>query len=77
MRYAEDVYDNAMMSLRLGDRPRLIVTTTPRPTAFMKKLVKMEGVSITTARLSPTRTSPPTSSGEFANNTKAPDAACR
>jgi phage terminase large subunit-like protein len=49
MRYAQDVYDNAMMGLRLGDRPRLIVTTTPRPTAFMKKLVKIEGVSITTS----------------------------
>jgi phage terminase large subunit-like protein len=49
MRYAEDVYDNAMFGLRLGDKPRLIVTTTPRPTAFMKKLVKMEGVSITTS----------------------------
>jgi phage terminase large subunit-like protein len=48
MRYAQDVYDNAMFGLRLGDRPRLIVTTTPRPTAFMKKLIKLDGVSITT-----------------------------
>jgi phage terminase large subunit-like protein len=49
MRYAEDVFDNAMFGLRLGDKPRMLITTTPRPTAFMKKLVKMEGVSITTS----------------------------
>ncbi len=49
MRYAEDVFDNAMLGLRLGDKPRMLITTTPRPTAFMKKLVKMEGVSITTS----------------------------
>jgi phage terminase large subunit-like protein len=49
MRYAQDVYDNAMFGLRLGDMPRLVVTTTPRPTAFMKKLIAMEGVSVTTS----------------------------
>jgi phage terminase large subunit-like protein len=49
MRHAEDVFDNAMFGLRLGDRPRMLITTTPRPTAFMKKLVAMEGVSITTS----------------------------
>ena len=49
MRYAQDVYDNAMFGLRLGDKPRTPITTTPRPNQFMKKLVKMEGVSITTS----------------------------
>jgi phage terminase large subunit-like protein len=49
MRYAEAVFDNAMLGLRLGDKPRMLITTTPRPTAFMKKLVKMENVSITTS----------------------------
>jgi phage terminase large subunit-like protein len=49
MRYAEDVFDNAMLGLRLGEKPRMLITTTPRPTAFMKKLVKMEDVSITTS----------------------------
>jgi phage terminase large subunit-like protein len=49
MRYAEDVFDNAMLGLRLGEKPRMLITTTPRPTAFMKKLVKTENVSITTS----------------------------
>jgi phage terminase large subunit-like protein len=49
MRYAQDVYDNAMFGLRLGDKPRMLITTTPRPSAFMKKLVATEGVSITTS----------------------------
>jgi phage terminase large subunit-like protein len=49
MRYAEDVFDNAMLGLRLGDKPRMLITTTPRPTVFMKKLVKMQDVSITTS----------------------------
>jgi phage terminase large subunit-like protein len=49
MRYAEDVFDNAQFGLRLGDKPRMLITTTPRPTAFMKKLIAMEGVSVTTS----------------------------
>ena len=48
MRYQQAVFDNAMLGLRLGDKPRLLVSTTPRPTAFMKKLVAMAGISITT-----------------------------
>src|SRR5262252_145472 len=47
MRYQQQVFDNAMLGLRLGDKPRLLVSTTPRPTPFMKKLVTMDGVSIT------------------------------
>jgi phage terminase large subunit-like protein len=49
MRHAEDVFDNAIFGLRLGDKPRMLITTTPRPSQFMKKLVKTEGVSITTS----------------------------
>lgn len=48
MRYQQQVFDMAMLGLRLGDRPRLLVATTPRTTPFMKKLVTMDGVSITT-----------------------------
>lgn len=49
MRYAQDVFDNAMFGLGLGEKPRLIVTTTPRPTGFMKQFVRTPGVSITTS----------------------------
>ena len=46
MRYAQDVFDQARMGLRLGGRPRMIITTTPRPSAFMKALIALPGVSI-------------------------------
>lgn len=48
MRYQQQVFDNAMMGLRLGDKPRLLLATTPRPTPFMKRLVGMENIRITT-----------------------------
>jgi len=48
MRYQQQVFDMAMMGLRLGDKPRILLATTPRTTPFMKKLVAMQGVSITT-----------------------------
>jgi len=37
-----------MLGLRLGDLPRVLVATTPRPTPFMKKLVAMSDLRITT-----------------------------
>jgi phage terminase large subunit-like protein len=33
MRYQQAVFDNAMLGMRLGDKPRLLVSTTPSPTA--------------------------------------------
>jgi phage terminase large subunit-like protein len=60
MRYQQAVFDTMMLGLRLGDRPRVLIATTPRTTPFMKKRIAMTGVSITTgsaydnvARLSP------------------------
>ena len=32
------------MGLRLGDRPRLVVTTTPKPTAALRRLLKQPGL---------------------------------
>jgi phage terminase large subunit-like protein len=32
-------WDNLMMGLRLGERPRVLVTTTPRPTALMRRVM--------------------------------------
>jgi len=48
MRYQQEVFEMAHLGTRLGDKPRMLIATTPRPTPFMKKLVKREGVSITT-----------------------------
>lgn len=38
-RYAEQTWDQAQFGLRLGEHPRFIITTTPRPTALIKKLM--------------------------------------
>lgn len=35
-----DTWDNLWFGMRLGDKPRLIVTTTPRPLEFLRKLRK-------------------------------------
>ncbi len=34
--YAEEVWDMLMMTLRLGDRPRVVVSTTPRPIDILR-----------------------------------------
>nr|WP_244489119.1 terminase family protein [Devosia sp. Root685] len=36
---AEDAFDQLQFGLRLGDRPRQLVTTTPRPTKLIKRLL--------------------------------------
>jgi predicted phage terminase large subunit-like protein len=38
-RYPE-AYDQMMFGLRLGEKPQLIITTTPRPTSIIRSLVK-------------------------------------
>lgn len=45
-RYPE-AWDNLMMGLRLGDKPRVVATTTPRPTKLIRDLVSDEGVHVT------------------------------
>lgn len=37
-RYPEETWSNLQLALRLGARPRQTVTTTPRPTALIKRL---------------------------------------
>jgi phage terminase large subunit-like protein len=48
MRYQQSVFDTMMLGLRLGDKPRVSLATTPRTTPFMKRLVAMDDVRITT-----------------------------
>lgn len=38
-RYAEATLDMALMGLRLGDNPQYVVTTTPRPTPVVRRLI--------------------------------------
>lgn len=42
-RYAEETWSNLQLALRGGSRPRQAVTTTPRPTALIKRLMKSDG----------------------------------
>lgn len=44
--YLTDTWDNLMFGLRLGDHPRTIITTTPRPLDLIKELVKREDESV-------------------------------
>lgn len=39
-RYAEETWSNLQLALRLGEKPRQIATTTPRPLALLKRLMK-------------------------------------
>lgn len=38
-RYLDDTLDNLLMGLRLGDNPRIVATTTPRPILRLKEIV--------------------------------------
>jgi phage terminase large subunit-like protein len=42
-RRAEATWDNLMLGLRAGTRPRALVTTTPKPVAALKRILGMEG----------------------------------
>lgn len=45
--YAQEIFDQVMFGLRLGDDPRWIGTTTPRPIALMRALVADSDVYVT------------------------------
>jgi phage terminase large subunit-like protein len=38
-KHAEETWSNLQLALRLGERPRQVVTTTPRPTELLKRLL--------------------------------------
>ena len=46
-----EAYDNLMYGARLGDKPQIIATTTPRPVALIRMLVKDPGTLIQTGSL--------------------------
>ena len=41
-----DAYDQMMFGLRLGEKPQVIITTTPRPTEIITGFVKREGEDV-------------------------------
>lgn len=44
---AQETWDQLQFSLRLGKSPRIIVTTTPKPIALLKKLIQQSDVVVT------------------------------
>ena len=48
-RHAEDTFDMLQFGLRLGGRPRQVVTTTPRPIALLKRIIDDPRTAVTHA----------------------------
>jgi phage terminase large subunit-like protein len=46
-RHADATFDMLQFGLRLGERPRQVITTTPRPTALIKKLIADPRTAVT------------------------------
>ncbi|MCK0068052.1 DNA-packaging protein [Kordiimonas laminariae] len=46
-RHQESMWDNLLFGLRLGSNPRSMITTTPKPTALLKALLKADDVAVT------------------------------
>jgi len=49
-RHADATFDMLQFGLRLGERPRQVVTTTPRAVPLMRRLLKAPGTVVTHAR---------------------------
>lgn len=49
-KYATDAWDMMMFGLRLGDNPRVVATTTPRPIQLIRDLLKLPGTHVTRGR---------------------------
>lgn len=49
-RRGEATWDNLQMGMRLGERPRILVTTTPRATALMKRVMALPDCTETRGR---------------------------
>lgn len=49
-RRGEAAWDNLMLGMRLGERPRVVVTTTPRVNAVMRRVMAAPGLAETLGR---------------------------
>lgn len=45
-KYPEEAFDMASMCCRLGDNPQILVTSTPKTTGFMRKLMARDDITI-------------------------------
>ena len=46
----EAAWDNLMLTMRIGARPRVVATTTPREVPLVRRLIKEKGVAVTRGR---------------------------
>jgi phage terminase large subunit-like protein len=53
-------WDNLLLGLRLGERPRVLATTTPRAVPLLKRMLAEDGVAIARGRTEDNRTNLPT-----------------
>ena len=44
----DETFDHLKLGLRLGRKPRMCITTTPKPSMMMRQLLKSQGVHVTT-----------------------------
>ncbi len=51
-RLAQDAWDNLQFGLRRGPRPRVLVTTTPRPIELLKRMAEQAATVVTRGRTS-------------------------
>jgi phage terminase large subunit-like protein len=49
-RNVRDAWDNLQFGLRLGKRPRQVITTTPKPVKLLKEIVKRDGQDVVVTR---------------------------
>lgn len=49
-RYGDAAWDNLMPTMRVGEHPRVLVTTTPRPTMLMQRVMRQAGMVETCGR---------------------------
>jgi predicted phage terminase large subunit-like protein len=49
-RNVRDTWDNLQFGLRLGKKPRQVITTTPKPIKILKELVKRDGQDVVVTR---------------------------
>lgn len=50
-----DAWDNLMMTMRLGEEPRIVATTTPRAVPLVRRLLKEQGVTISRGAMAANR----------------------
>lgn len=43
-RYGDVAWDNLMLGMRLGDNPRVLVTTTPKPIPLLRRVMALRGL---------------------------------